>query len=121
MASVIGLTRVKINGTFRIDVRNARWSDKRQVQQHVTAGGVKEAIGEELCSGSFDEVIPKSGKFNWRALTDFTIEIYDKETLSIVIASFEGCNWDGLDGSSDLASANTGLAITWKGTAVNAI
>lgn len=118
MATVIGLTLVKINGSFRVDVKNARWSDKRTVTQTNTGGGVVEAIGPELCSGSFDEVIPKSGQFNWRALKDFSVQIYDKETRSVLLAAFEGCNWDGIDGSSDSQSAATQKSITWKGTAI---
>lgn len=116
MATVLGLTMAKINGIFRVDVKNARWSDKRNVLQIPTGGGVVEAIGEELISGSFDEVIPKTKAFNWRALTDFSVEIFDKETQSILVFAAEGCNWDGLDGTSDLGQANTGKAITWKGT-----
>jgi hypothetical protein len=118
MATVIGLTLAKINGIFHVDVRNARWSVKRQVQQHVTAGGVREAIGVDIPSGSFDEVIPKDKVFDWRKISDFSIQIYDKETRSIEIASFTGCNWDGIDGSSDLSSATATKAVTWKGTDV---
>jgi hypothetical protein len=118
MATVIGLTLAKINNVYHVDVRNARWSSKRQVQQHVTGGGVRESIGVEVPSGSFDEVIPKDKVFEWRKLTDFSVEIFDKETRSIPIASFTGCNWDGIDGSSDLSSATATKAVTWKGTDV---
>lgn len=118
--NVIGLTLVKINGIFDLDVRNARWSDKRAVQQHVTGGGVRSALGQEIPSGSFDEVIPRTGAQNWRGLKNFAIEIFDKETTKIVVASFDGCNWTGLDGTSDLSQANTSRAITWNGTDVYA-
>jgi len=116
--NVIGLTLVKINGIFHLDVRNARWSDKRAVQQHVTGGGVRSAIGVEIPSGSFDEVIPKQGALNWRSLKNFSIEVFDKETRQIVVASFTGCNWTGLDGTSDLSQANTSKAVNWNGTDV---
>lgn len=116
--TVIGLTKAKINGIYQVDVRNARWSAKRAAPQHVTAGGVKMAIGVELPSGSFDEVIPRSKAFNWRAIKDFTIEIFDAETRSIVLAAFEGCNWNDISGTSDLAQASTSKAIGWAGTGV---
>jgi hypothetical protein len=118
MPSLIGLTTVKINGTYHLDVRNARWSTRRANQQHVTGGGVKQATGEEIPSGSFDEVVPKDKRFNWRAMRDFSIEILDKETRSKVVASFRECNWTGLDGSSDLGQANTTRAVTWNGSSV---
>ena len=116
MATVIGLTQAKINGIFHVDVRNSRYSVKRATTQHVTAGGIKIAVGEMIPTGSFDEVIPRTQGFAWRDLSDFSIEIYDKETRSIVIASFEGCHWSGVDGSSDLAQANASKAITWAGS-----
>lgn len=119
MAEVIGLTLAKINGIYHLDVVNARWSVKRANQQHVTGGGVKQAVGTEIPSGSFDEVIPKTAGFNWRALQDFTIDIYDKETRSIVVASFSGCNWTGIDGSSDLSSAMARKSVGWNGNDVN--
>lgn len=118
MALVIGLTLVKVNGIFRVDVKNARWDDTRAVQQHVTGGGVREALGAELVSGSFDEVIPLSGQFNWRALKDFSIQIYDKETRKILVFAAEGCNWEKISGTSDQQQANTAKAISWKGTSI---
>jgi len=118
MATVIGLTLIKINGQFKADVKNARWTDDRVVNQVNTGGGVRESIGPELPSGSFEEVIPRNTAFDWRSLTDFSIQIYDKETKSQVIAAFEGCNWNKIDGSSDLQSATTQKGISWKGTAI---
>lgn len=117
--TVIGLTLVKINGIFHLDVLNARWSGKRANVQHVTGGGIKQAIGETVPSGSFDEVIPRQKGLKWRSLKNFTIDVYDKETRSIVIASFAVCNWDGIDGSSDLSSAMTRKSITWKASTTN--
>ncbi len=117
---VIGLVLVKVNGIFHMDVKNSRMSDKRTIAQHVTAGGVRKAIGVELCSGSFDEVIPRSGALNWRSLRNFSLEFYDKETSSIVVASFAGCDWGGLDTTADEGSASTTKAVTWQGTDVTA-
>ena len=113
MADVLGLTLAKINGKYHIDVVNSRWDVKRADQQHVTGAGIKQAIGEKMGSGSFDQVIPKQKDLDWAALSDFSIEIFDKETRSIVIASFTRCNWTTVGGSSDLASANTRKAISW--------
>jgi hypothetical protein len=118
--TVIGLTLAKINGLYRVDVRNARWSTRRAAQQHITGAGVRQSIGEEVPSGSFDEVIPRDKQFNWRALKNFSIEVYDKETRTILVFGCEGCNWSGLDGSSDLGQANTSKAIAWIGTKVTA-
>lgn len=117
--SIIGLTLAKIDGTFHLDVRNSRWSNKRNANQVVTGGGVEIAVGEELPSGSFDEVIPKTPGFNWRALKNFRIDIYDKPTRKRIVASFEGCEWTGIDGSSDNQAANATKAITWVGRKVN--
>ncbi len=116
--TVLGLTLAKINGTFHIDVRDSRWSVKRANTQHVTGGGVRQSIGENLPSGSFGEVIPRESAFAWAALKNFSVEIYDKETQSVVVAAFEGCNWNGIDGSSDLGQANTGKNISWNGSIV---
>ena len=119
--TVIGLTLVKINGRFRLDVKNARWSTRRAVTQVVTGAGVRAATGEELPSGSFDEVIPRDAQFDWRSLRNFSIEVYDKETRGVLLFAAEGCNWSGLDGNTDLGSANTGKAITWSGTKVTKV
>lgn len=118
MATVIGLTLAKVNNLFHLDVKNSRWSVKRAAPQSVTGGGVVTAIGQEMCSGSFDEVTPKEKGLDWRKLKDFAVEIYDKETRSIVVAAFTGCNWTGLDGSSDLAQAMSGRNVTWVGSEV---
>lgn len=116
--TVLGLTLAKINGTFHVDVKDSRWSVKRANTQHATGGGVKQSIGMDMSSGSFGEVIPRDHAFDWHALKNFSVEIYDKETQSIVIAAFEGCNWNGIDGSSDLGQANTGKNISWNGSTV---
>ncbi len=117
---IVGLTMVKINGIFRVDVKNSRWGVKRPTPQFDTGGGVRTAFGLERPSGSFDEVIPKK-PFNWRALRNFSIEIYEKESLTVIAFSAERCNWGGLDGSSDLSSATTSKAIQWVGEIVNAV
>jgi hypothetical protein len=113
MAEAIGLTLAKLAGKYHVDVLNSRWDTKRADQQHITGAGVKQAIGFPVSSGSFDQVIPKVQDLDWTLLEDFSIEIYDTETRSIVIASFEKCNWTSLGGSSDLASANTRKSVTW--------
>lgn len=113
MAEVIGLTLAKIAGKYHVDVLNSRWDVKRADQQHITGKGVQQAIGEKVGSGSFDQVIPKDKDLDWNSLADFAIEIFDKETRSIVIASFDKCNWNSIGGSSDLASANTRKSVSW--------
>lgn len=120
MAEVVGLTLAKINGVYNVYVRNSRWSNRRTVNQIVTGGGVVESIGVELISGNFDEVIPPSPSFNWRALRNFTIQIYDQPTQKVLLMSAEGCNWEGIDGQNDLGSATSGRTIAWKGTKTNA-
>lgn len=114
MPSILGLTLCKINGVFELDVTNAAWDDPRALTQHATGGGVKNATGLEMPNGSFDEVISKSGSTNWRNLSQFSIQIYDKETRKIVVAAFERADWGDLGGSSDTASATTKRKITWK-------
>lgn len=119
--TVVGLTLAKIDGIFHLDVKNARWSDKRPIAKHATGGGQQQAIGLENPSGSFDEVVPRQKGLKWRDLKDFTVDIYDKETRSKIIASFSKCNWSGIDGSSDTSSAMTGKAITWEASVVNEV
>jgi hypothetical protein len=116
--SVIGLTTVKINGTYRVDVKNARWSIRRAGQEFVTPAGVRISKGAQIPTGTFDEVIPRSGIFDWRSLSSFSIEILDQETRSITIFAAEGCEWQGLDGSTDLGQASTGKNISWHGTGI---
>jgi hypothetical protein len=116
--SVIGLTTVKINGTYRVDVKNARWSIRRAGQEYVTAGGVRISKGAQIPTGTFDEVIPRAGQFDWRGQSSFSIEILDQETRSVTIFAAEGCEWQGLDGSTDLGQASTGRTIAWHGTGV---
>lgn len=116
--TVLGLTLAKINGTYHLDVRNMRWSIRRANQQHITGAGIRQATGFEVPSGTIDEVIPRTAGLNWRALRNFSIEVFDKETRSIVIASFTGCNWTSIDGSTDLAQANVTRAVGWNGTEV---
>lgn len=115
MAQIIGLTACKINGIFRVDVRNARWRGQKVVNQVVTQGGVKIANGVPLISGSFDEIIPKTAQFDWAALTEFSIQLYDFETRSVLLMAAEGCEWESIDGQTDLGSANTSKSIAWKG------
>ena len=116
--TVLGLTLAKVNGIYHLDVRNMRWSVRRANQQHVTGAGIKQATGFEMPSGTIDEIIPRDKRLNWRALRNFSIEVFDKETRSIVIASFTGCNWTSLDGSTDLSQANTSRSVGWNGSEV---
>lgn len=116
--TVIGLTLVKINGIYHLDVKNSRSSTKRATPQNVTGAGVKTATGQEMISGSFDEVIPRDRRLDWRSLRNFSIEIFDKETKSVVIVSADGCNWGSIDDSSDLNTAVTGRAVAWVGNEV---
>ncbi len=119
--TVVGLTLIKINGLFHLDVVNARWSDKRPIAKHATGAGQQQAIGLDNPSGSFDEVIPREKGLKWRDLKDFTVDVYDKETRSQIIASFSKVNWSGIDGSADTSSAMTRKSIAWEGSVVNSI
>ena len=119
MGEIIGLTLAKINGIHHLDVTNSRWDVRRAIAGHVTGAGPKNAVGEEIPSGSFEQVIPRESDFNWRALKKFTVDIYDKETRSIVVASFSGCDWGSLGGSSDASSAMAKKSIAWNGERVN--
>jgi hypothetical protein len=83
----------------------------------ITGAGARQALGA-VASGSFDEVIPRDKGFDWRSLKNFSIEIYDKETRSVLLAAFEGCEWTGLDGTADNSQASAGKAIAWNGTTV---
>jgi hypothetical protein len=116
MAGIVGLAKAKINGMFYVDVKNARWDVARNVTQHITGGGVKESVGVALVSGSFDEVIAKQGAIDWAALKDFSVEVFDSEDNSVVVLAAEGCNWDKVSGTTDLAQATTMKNVTWKGT-----
>lgn len=113
--TVIGLTMAKINGLWHVDVRNTRASVKRANPQMITGAGARQALGEPVASGSFDEVIPRDKGFDWRSLKNFSIEIYDKETRSKVIFACEGCNWNGVDMQGNMDQATAGKAIAWNG------
>jgi hypothetical protein len=120
-ADVIGLTLAKLNGIYEVDVLNSRWDVSRAVAVHTTAAGNRQALGVPIPSGSFDEVISRQGATDWTSLTDFRIDIYDKETKSIVVFSASGCNWEKIGGSTDEPSATTKKSIAWKGTDVNKV
>jgi hypothetical protein len=121
MAEIFGLTTVRINGTYEVDVKNARWDVKRPTPQFNTPGGVRTATGQEMPSGSFDEVIPKQGARDWRALRNFSVEILDQETRKITVFAALRCNWGSLGGSSDLQGANTSKAVAWVGEEVSKV
>lgn len=114
--TVLGLTLAKINGTFWVDVTNTRWSTKRAIQAHVTGGGIRIAKGQPMPTGSCDAVVPKSKELNLAALSNFKIEVYDRETQSIIVMAHEGCEWGNLDGSSDESAANTKKSFGWTAT-----
>lgn len=116
MPSILGLTTAKINGLFDVWVTNSTWDVSRPVNVVITQGGAQESLGIPVPSGTFGEVIPKSGSINWANLQDFSIQIYDRETKSVVVMQANGCNWDKVSGSSDLSQARTLKNISWKGT-----
>lgn len=120
MPRVIGLTIAKINGIFRVHMKNVRWEVTKSVNQIPTAGGVQESVGLKLVSGACDEVIPADEKaqFDWLNLDDFALQIYDQETRKILIHESTGNNWDRLSGQSDVQAATAGRSISWKGTDV---
>lgn len=113
--TVIGLTLGKINGLWHVDVRNFRASVKRANPQMITGAGARQALGENVASGSIDEVIPRDKGFDWRSLKNFSIEIFDKETRGVVIFACEECNWNQADIQSNLDQAQTGKTINWNG------
>ncbi len=118
MAGIHGLTLMKIDGIFELDVKNSRWSTKQAVPQFITGRGAETALGERIPSGSFDEVVSIDGSTDWASKRDFSIQIYDKATRKKVVFAAEGCNWESADGSSDNQSATTGRSISWKGNKV---
>jgi hypothetical protein len=113
--TVVGLILVKINGIYELDVKSGSYSGKQTVLQHVTGGGVRNAIGIVLPSGSLEEVVPRSGATNWKNLKNFSMEWVDKETKSTIFLA-EECNWEGVDGRMDLSAASTTKTISWKGS-----
>jgi hypothetical protein len=117
---VAGLTLAKLNGIYRVDVMNSSWSAARALNQFITGGGVRKSKGTPLVSGSFDEIIEVEGQgpFNWFDLEDFSIQIYDQPTRSVLIFEAIGCDWERLDGNSAAQGANTSKKIGWKGTRV---
>jgi hypothetical protein len=113
--TVVGLALVKINGTFHLDVKGARWSVRRADMMHVTGAGNKQAIGLPQPSGSFDEVIPRAGVLDWASLKDFSIELLDYEGKTTLFAA-DVCNWTNIDGSTDLGGASTTKSVNWTGS-----
>lgn len=114
-STVVGMAAAKVNGLYRVDVKNMRYQVQRTVTQHVTQGGVKISKSVWLVSGSFEEVIPLSNQFNWD-LEDAAIQFYDYETRSKLIFSAEGCIIESVGGNSDLAGGTAGKSISFKGT-----
>lgn len=112
--TIVGLSLVKINGMFHLDVRNIRVSVKRANPQVITGAGAVQAIGEAVCSGTFDEVIPRSKQLNWRKMKNFTIEVMDKEEKNTIFSA-EGCNWNDVEIQSNQDQATTGRSVGWNG------
>ena len=112
--TTFGLMLVKINGIYELDVKSGSYSAKQTVQQHVTAGGIKTALGVTMPSGSLEECVSRSGATDWKSLKNFSMEWVDKENKKTV-ALFERCNWEGVDGRMDESSANFTKSISWKG------
>ncbi len=106
----VGLALVKINGMFHLDVKGARWSTRRADTMHVTGKGNVQAIGLPQPSGSFDEIIPRTGALDWASLRDFSIEILDYENKTTLFAA-DVCNWTNIDGQADLGGANATKSI----------
>ena len=110
--TTVGLILVKVNGMYDLDAKAGRYTNRRANQAHFTGAGKKQATGFEDPSGTLDEVIPRQGAENWRALRNFSMEWVDKESKKTV-ALFEGANWTSLDGSMDLGSANATRSVSW--------
>lgn len=119
--AVAALAVLKINGIMELDCTNVSWDAPRGVTQHVTGAGVQNAVGLPMPTISFDEVINKNGVTNFLNLSNFSVQVYDYETRSILYFSGGGFDWDHQGGSSDLASATTKRKISAKGKYVSVI
>jgi hypothetical protein len=119
MAGIIGQTLMKVNGVFDLDVTNTTWSVEKPVPQQTTGRGIESALGTPKGKINIEEVIARSGAVDWMNLTDFTIDLYDKETRKLVVASFSGCNWPSFGGSSNQGSAEAKRNVTLVANTVN--
>lgn len=119
MSSIIGVTLAKINGIYRVDVTNATWDVKQVINAQSSGAGRQLATSTIYeVSGGFDEVVPIQSQFNWFALTDFTIQIYDQSTQKILLFACSGAEWGGISGSSNVGQAATSRKIPWQGRTV---
>src|SRR5690348_8554705 len=116
MPSIIGVTLVKINQIYRLDVVNAVWDVLRPVSYQMTGSGVQLVTGMPVASGSFDEVIPIQSQFDWNKLSAFSIDVFDQATQRIKIFSARNCEWENVGGTSDVGTVATRAKIKWKGT-----
>lgn len=116
--SVLGVTLLKLNGIFDLDVKNVRWSVRVPVPQHDTGLGVRNARGLEHPTLTFEVVAVRANAFDYRSLRQFSAEVYDKETRKVVVFAAEGFDWNELGGSSDVGSAMTGKTLSCVGTGV---
>lgn len=113
MGRVVGLAICKINGLFELDVINSNWDIKKAIATHHTGGGLELASGLEVATGTFDEVIAKAGGTDWRSLTEFSVEILDKQTRQ-TIAAFAFCEWSDLAGAHQTANASSTKRVAWS-------
>ena len=120
MAQIIGLTLAKINGVYDVEVTDADWDVDRAVNQKATGAGYQAATGLEKGSGNFTRAVPRAigATAAIRSLADFTIDIYDQETQSFIVASFSQCNWTKRGGSSATEGANTTSKWSWVANVV---
>ena len=121
MAQIIGITLAKINHVYDVEVTDSDWDVERVVHQKATGAGYQSATGLEKGSGNFTRAVPRAAGATApiRALTDFTIDIYDQETQSFIVASFSQCNWTKRGGSSATEGANTTSKWSWVSNVVN--
>lgn len=115
MPSIMGPTLAKVNGIYRLDVTNATWDVKQPIRAESSGAGRQLAVSNIYeISGGFDEVVPTQGIFNWQALSDFTIQIYDQATQKILVFACSGAEWGGIGGGSNVGQAKTDRKIPWQ-------
>lgn len=117
MSSIIGVTLAKINNIFRVDVTNATWDVKQPIRAESSGAGRQLATSNIYeISGGFDEIVPIQGMFDWRALSGFSIQIYDQATQKILVFSCSGAEWGGISGGSNVGQAKTDRKIPFQAT-----
>jgi hypothetical protein len=114
MASLTGVTLAKIDGKFWVYVTNANWDVKQDVASVKTGGGIKNAVGLIVSSGSVEEMVPIAGPLDISQLKSFSVQIYDQVTQKILIYSATNCDWDDASGSSTVEGPKTSRKVGWK-------